>query len=75
MSNTSMGEGQNLPAPTVGSFYSQICNFPEESFILSIGKEMKMFLSLITLLLEMFLHICAEGFKIRLINYKDAKTK
>jgi hypothetical protein len=35
MSNTSMGEGQNVPAPTGGSFYSQICNFPEESFILS----------------------------------------
>jgi hypothetical protein len=30
-----MGEGQNVPAPTGGSFYSQICNFPEESFILS----------------------------------------
>jgi hypothetical protein len=30
MSNTSMGEGQNVPAPTGGSFYSQICNFLEE---------------------------------------------
>jgi hypothetical protein len=35
MSNTSMGEGLNVPVPTGGSFYSQICNFPEESFILS----------------------------------------
>jgi hypothetical protein len=30
-----MGEVQNVPAPTEGFFYSQICNFPEESFILS----------------------------------------
>jgi hypothetical protein len=35
MSNTSMGEGQNVPVPTGGFFYSQNCNFPEESFILS----------------------------------------
>jgi hypothetical protein len=35
MSNTSMGEIQNVPAPREGFFYSQICNFPEESFILS----------------------------------------
>ncbi len=34
MSNTSMGEVQNVPAPTEG-FYSQIGKFPEESFILS----------------------------------------
>ncbi len=27
MSNTSMGEGQNVPALTGGFFYSQICNF------------------------------------------------
>jgi hypothetical protein len=30
-----MEEGQNVPAPTGGFFYSQICNFPKESFILS----------------------------------------
>jgi hypothetical protein len=35
MLNTSMEEGQNVPAPTGGFFYSQICNFPKDSFILS----------------------------------------
>jgi hypothetical protein len=35
MLNTSMDEGQNVPAPTGGFFYSQICNFPKGSFILS----------------------------------------
>ncbi len=29
-----MGEGQNVPALTGGTFHSQNCNFPEESFIL-----------------------------------------
>jgi hypothetical protein len=35
MSNTSMGELQNVPASTGGFLHSQNWNFPEEGFILS----------------------------------------
>jgi hypothetical protein len=36
MSNTSMGELQNVPASTGGFLHSQNWNFPEEGFILKV---------------------------------------